>query len=119
MVWPWWGKKAKHNFSEGWGMSSVRATAGLFRAVQKIWAGTGLATAVASFGFVFGAVMFGAISPADALPSFARQTGQPCGTCHTDYPGLTPYGRLFKLNGYTTGGGKFKTTPFSSGRRFD
>jgi hypothetical protein len=54
----------------------------------------------------------GAVSPALALPSFARQTGQPCGTCHTDFPALTPYGRRFKLLGYTTGGGKFRTTPF-------
>lgn len=52
--------------------------------------------------------------PATALPSFARQTGQPCGTCHTDFPALTPYGRRFKLLGYTTGGGKYRTTPFSS-----
>jgi hypothetical protein len=52
--------------------------------------------------------------PAQALPSFARQTGQPCGTCHTDFPALTPFGRRFKLLGYTTGGGKFRTTPFSS-----
>jgi hypothetical protein len=51
---------------------------------------------------------------AQALPSFARQTGQPCGTCHTDFPALTPYGRRFKLLGYTTGGGEFRTTPFSS-----
>src|SRR6516162_4738697 len=50
--------------------------------------------------------------PAQALPSFARQTGQPCGTCHTDFPALTPFGRRFKLLGYTTGGGKFRTTPF-------
>jgi hypothetical protein len=50
--------------------------------------------------------------PAQALPSFARQTGQPCGTCHTDFPALTPYGRRFKLLGYTTGGGQFRTTPF-------
>src|SRR5580704_2802919 len=49
---------------------------------------------------------------AKALPSFARQTGQPCGTCHTDFPFLTPYGRRFKLLGYTTGGGMFRTTPF-------
>ncbi len=49
-----------------------------------------------------------------ALPSFARQTGQPCGTCHTDFPGLTPYGRAFKLGGYTAGGGQFRTTPFKS-----
>jgi hypothetical protein len=51
--------------------------------------------------------------PAQALPSFARQTGQPCGTCHTDFPGLTPYGRLFKLNGYTAGGGPFRKTLFA------
>ena len=50
--------------------------------------------------------------PAQALPSFARQTGQPCGTCHTDFPALTPFGRRFKLLGYTTGGGPFRTTPF-------
>jgi hypothetical protein len=56
----------------------------------------------------------GFASPAQALPSFARQTGQPCGTCHTDFPALTPYGRRFKLLGYTTGGGEFRTTPFSS-----
>jgi len=53
-------------------------------------------------------------SPAQALPSFARQTGQPCGTCHTDFPALTPFGRRFKLLGYTTGGGPFRTTPWSS-----
>ena len=47
-----------------------------------------------------------------ALPSFARQTGQPCGTCHTDFPALTPYGRSFKLRGYTAGGGPFRTTLF-------
>jgi hypothetical protein len=52
--------------------------------------------------------------PAQALPSFARQTGQPCGTCHTDFPALTPYGRRFKLLGYTAGGGEFRSTPFSS-----
>jgi len=51
-------------------------------------------------------------APARALPSFARQTGQPCGTCHTDYAGLTPYGRRFKINGYTTGGGQYRTTLF-------
>ena len=39
-----------------------------------------------------------------ALPSFARQTGQPCSTCHSGFPQLTPYGRRFKLEGYTAGG---------------
>ncbi len=64
-------------------------------------------------GIIFISVsLIGLSEPAHALPSFARQTGQPCGTCHTDFPFLTPYGRLFKLNGYTTGGGKFRTTIF-------
>jgi hypothetical protein len=43
--------------------------------------------------------------PASAVPSFARQTGQPCAACHTAFPELTPYGRRFKLSGYTLGGG--------------
>ena len=71
------------------------------------------------FGAVLGAAaravfVVGLSNTAKALPSFARQTGQPCGTCHTDFPELTPYGRLFKLNGYTAGGGKFQTTLFPS-----
>ncbi len=35
-----------------------------------------------------------------ALPSFARQTGTECSACHTIWPELTPFGRLFKLSGY-------------------
>ena len=37
-----------------------------------------------------------------ALPSFARQTGWTCATCHTSFPQLTPMGRMFKLMGFTT-----------------
>ncbi len=59
-------------------------------------------------------VMIGLTRPAAALPAFARQTGQPCGKCHTDFPSLTPFGRRFKLGGYTLGGGEFRTTPFPS-----
>lgn len=84
------------------------------RSRAKKLAGAGVATAVAIAGVALSAVTFGAISPADALPSFARQTGQPCGTCHTDFPGLTPYGRKFKLLGYTVGGGPYRTTLFPS-----
>ena len=42
-------------------------------------------------------------SPAQALPAFAAQTGQPCQMCHIGGfgPQLTPYGRNFKMNGYT------------------
>src|SRR6202162_868144 len=43
--------------------------------------------------------------PASAVPSYARQTGQPCATCHNGaFPQLTPFGRQLKLNGYTAGG---------------
>src|SRR6476620_738221 len=35
-----------------------------------------------------------------AVPSFARQTGMTCQACHTVFPELTRFGRLFKLNGY-------------------
>jgi hypothetical protein len=58
----------------------------------------------------FFVVEFGAA--ARALPSFARQTGQPCGACHTDFAGLTPYGRRFKIGGYTYGGGQYRMTLF-------
>jgi hypothetical protein len=40
---------------------------------------------------------------ADAVPSFARQTGQECPACHVSWPELTPYGRFFKATGYTIG----------------
>src|SRR5579871_6608862 len=42
---------------------------------------------------------------ASAIPIFARQTGQSCVACHAggQFPELTPYGRMFKLNGYTFG----------------
>jgi hypothetical protein len=41
--------------------------------------------------------------PAKAVPAFARQTGQDCVACHVSWPELTPYGRYFKLTGYTIG----------------
>ena len=43
--------------------------------------------------------------PAQAVPSFARQTGQSCVACHAggQFPELTPYGRMFKLTAYTIG----------------
>jgi len=41
--------------------------------------------------------------PANAVPAFAQQTGQPCAACHVGAfgPQLKPYGRDFKLRGYT------------------
>src|SRR6267154_1985076 len=37
---------------------------------------------------------------AHAVPSFARQTGLSCEACHTVFPELTHFGRMFKANGY-------------------
>jgi hypothetical protein len=41
--------------------------------------------------------------PAAAVPAFAEQTGQNCRSCHVGGfgPQLTPFGREFKLGGYT------------------
>jgi hypothetical protein len=41
------------------------------------------------------------VSGAYAVPSYSRQTGMPCATCHYAPPELTPFGRTFKLEGYT------------------
>jgi hypothetical protein len=64
-----------------------------------------LAAAAGLVGLATGlAVVPVVLDPASAVPSYARQTGQPCATCHMDFPELTPYGRRFKLLGYTAGG---------------
>ena len=60
------------------------------------------------------AAVFTLMAPLDAhaLPSFARQTGQNCVACHAggQFPELTPYGRMFKMTGYTIGE---RTVPLS------
>lgn len=38
-----------------------------------------------------------------AVPLYARQTSQPCASCHIGFPELTPFGRAFKLGAYTFG----------------
>jgi hypothetical protein len=45
---------------------------------------------------------------AEAVPAFASQTGQPCSMCHIGAfgPQLTPFGRAFKIGGYTQRGGE-------------
>jgi len=59
---------------------------------------------ISIFGIAFFAFMF---TPGDnvyAIPTYARQTGLACSACHTVFPQLTSFGRLFKLNGYTLTG---------------
>jgi hypothetical protein len=52
----------------------------------------------------------------NALPSFARQTGEDCASCHVGGfgPQLTPHGSRFKLSGYTDTDGKSGKLPFSA-----
>lgn len=52
---------------------------------------------------------------AHAVPSFARQTHQPCTSCHIGGfgPQLTPFGRQFKLMGYTLDVGSDLKAPLS------
>jgi hypothetical protein len=53
---------------------------------------------------------------AHALPTFARQTAQPCSSCHIGGfgPQLTPFGRQFKLGGYTMKIGNNSAPPISA-----
>src|SRR5690349_6620726 len=61
----------------------------------------------ASWSLAPGAILFGAAllvhRPAEAVPAFAEQTGRNCAACHVGGfgPELTPFGREFKLGGYT------------------
>ncbi|MGE5088450.1 MAG: cytochrome C [Candidatus Levyibacteriota bacterium] len=48
-----------------------------------------------------GAVSYAGCQEALAVPSFARQTGFECTTCHFSWPELTSVGRQFKLGGFT------------------
>ncbi|MGA8585840.1 MAG: hypothetical protein WB715_18755 [Roseiarcus sp.] len=76
--------------------------------------------AMSAFALGFGALIVAAaviaagVAPAEALPSYARQTGQPCAACHTAFPELTPFGRRFKIGGYTMGGGDWKGPPVAA-----
>lgn len=52
-------------------------------------------------------------SEARAVPSFARQVGVECTACHTAFPELTPFGRAFKLEGYTLSDQKTHLPPLA------
>lgn len=67
---------------------------GGYKIAAAVWlAGAGL----------IGIAAMTASPPARAVPAFAQQTGQPCKACHVGGfgPELTPFGREFKLGGYT------------------
>jgi hypothetical protein len=80
---------------------------GNFRALKI----SGLLSAMAVFGLCVALALVSVPRRTDAVPSFSRQTGFACNSCHTNPPELTPLGRTFKLNGYTMEGLKAITAP--------
>jgi hypothetical protein len=48
-------------------------------------------------------IFLSTVSPASALPAFARKYGMPCSSCHEAWPKLSPFGQQFKDNGYQMG----------------
>jgi hypothetical protein len=65
------------------------------------------------------AMLLGFIPSAHAVPSYARQTGLACAVCHSTYPELTSFGRLFKLNGYVTTGLQQIQSPAGGGLKIN
>jgi len=45
-------------------------------------------------------LLWGALSPAGAVPIFSRKYQTSCQTCHQIFPKLNPFGQAFRLNGY-------------------
>jgi hypothetical protein len=58
-------------------------------------------TAIFLKAFAIICLMVLSASSARAVPSYSRQTGLACSSCHYAPPELTPFGRTFKLEGYT------------------
>jgi len=54
-------------------------------------------------GAVLAIALLAPAHPVKAVPAYAEQTGMPCQSCHVGGfgPQLTPFGREFKLSGYT------------------
>jgi hypothetical protein len=64
-------------------------------------------------------LLVGVINPpaAQAVPSYARQTGLACSGCHYTPPELNPAGRRFKLLGYVDRADETKTVSSETGKR--
>jgi hypothetical protein len=60
-------------------------------------------------------LLFALQQPAQAVPSYARQTNSECAACHIGAfgPHLTPYGIRFKLGGYVDSDGQGTKVPLS------
>src|SRR5690348_4288275 len=49
------------------------------------------------------AAILAAVTPAQAIPAFARKYGLPCSACHEAWPKLNNFGQVFRDNGYQLG----------------
>ena len=83
-------------------MSTTSLSAGVRKALVALAGAAGLVALSAA--------------PAAALPAYAVQTGMACAACHVGAfgPQLTPFGREFKLEGYTMRAGDTFTAPVSA-----
>ena len=65
---------------------------------------------------LFAALLLAMPPAAQAVPSFAKQTGLQCEACHVGAfgPQLTQFGRQFKLNGYTLSDGNDHFPPLAA-----
>ena len=66
-----------------------------------------------------GLMYFSAVNPpkAEAVPSYARQTGLACSGCHYNPPELNPAGRRFKLLGYVDRADETKVVKADGGKK--
>ncbi len=64
---------------------------------------------------VFAVVMFVFVSPASAIPAFARKYSLRCTACHESWPVLNDFGRNFRDNGYQIRLGKDDTVTADNG----
>jgi hypothetical protein len=64
---------------------------------------------------VFAIVMFVFVSPASAIPAFARKYSLRCTACHEAWPVLNDFGRNFRDNGYQIRLGKDDTVTADPG----
>jgi hypothetical protein len=89
-------------------LNTFSIAGGPFRRATMRHLGRTILCAVTLFGL--------SASMAHAVPSYARQTGADCASCHVGSfgPQLTPYGIKFKLGGYTDTDGKDGKIPLSA-----
>src|ERR1700686_3641422 len=64
---------------------------------------------------VYAVVMFVFVSPASAIPAFARKYSLRCTACHESWPVLNDFGRNFRDNGYQLRLGKDDTVTADPG----